>query len=72
MKFPKHVLVLATCSILVGVFAGCAWSIGEGKDHVTTNPPTKGQQLIDLKRAADQGAISPQEYATEKQRILSQ
>jgi hypothetical protein len=72
MKYLKPVLVIMTCGVLGGLFSGCAWSVGGGKDHVTNNTPTKGQQLIDLKRAADQGAINPQEYDAEKQKILSQ
>ena|GEM_PF-511521 len=34
--------------------------------------PTVGQQLLDLKKALDAGAISEQEYETEKVRILDQ
>ncbi|HEV2329151.1 MAG TPA: SHOCT domain-containing protein [Verrucomicrobiae bacterium] len=34
--------------------------------------PTVGQQLLDLKKALDAGAISEQEYETEKARILNQ
>jgi hypothetical protein len=32
---------------------------------------TKGQELIDLKRALDQGAMSQEEYDRERQTILS-
>ena len=53
-------------------------------NHITTsnpsNPtvvqqtvaPTIGQQLLDLKKAFDAGAISAQEYQTEKAKLLNQ
>ena len=34
-------------------------------------PPTTGQQLVDLKRAKDCGAINDGEYDTEKAKILN-
>jgi hypothetical protein len=37
-----------------------------------TVAPTVGQQLLDLKKALNAGAISEQEYETEKARILNQ
>ncbi len=40
---------------------GCFWSIGGGTDR-TVVEHTAGQQLTDLKRALDAGAISPEEY----------
>jgi hypothetical protein len=36
-----------------------------------TIAPTVGQQLLDLKKARDAGAITEQEYETEKAKILS-
>jgi hypothetical protein len=53
------------------VLAGCAWSIGDGKDRVTTNQPTRGQELIDLQKAKDQGAITQEEYDRQKKQILA-
>lgn len=37
-----------------------------------TITPTIGQQLLDLKKARDDGAISEQEYDTEKAKLLNQ
>ena len=37
-----------------------------------TVAPTLGQQLLDLKKARDTGAISEQEYETEKAKLLNQ
>jgi hypothetical protein len=63
--------LLVGCGVLSGVLAGCAWSIGDGKDRVTTNQPTRGQELIDLQKAKDQGAITQEEYDRQKKQILA-
>jgi hypothetical protein len=57
----------ATLALIGGLLSGCAWSIGEHKDH---SAPTRGQELMDLKRAKDTGAITEEEYQAQKQRIL--
>ena len=57
----------ATCALVGGLLSGCAWSIGEHKDH---SQPTRGQELIDLKKARDAGAITEEEYQAQKQRVL--
>lgn len=50
--------------------AGCL-SFGGGSDTSTTvNPPTTGQQLLDLKKAYDAGVISTQEYEAMRESIL--
>ncbi|HZR18603.1 MAG TPA: SHOCT domain-containing protein [Verrucomicrobiae bacterium] len=54
---------------LAGLLAGCVWSVG-GKEHVTSAQPTRGQELIDLKKARDQGAITPEEYENKRRQIL--
>lgn len=62
-------------SLLAGVaamtlLAGCETHLGGG----TTNKveqPTLGQQLIDLHRAEEAGAISEQEYQTQKAKLLN-
>ena len=38
----------------------------------TTTPPTIGQQLIDLKKARDDGAITEAEYEAEKAKLLNE
>ncbi len=42
--------------------------IGAGGKKIETQP-TLGQQLIDLKKAQDEGAISRQEYAELKDKL---
>ena len=40
--------------------------------HTITQPPTVGQQLIDLQKAKDAGAITDAEFQTEKAKFLQQ
>ena len=48
---------------------GCTWSVGSGSKNITT-PPTVGQQLVDLQKAKDAGAINDAEFQTQKAKIL--
>jgi hypothetical protein len=54
-------LLVAVCGL-----SGCI-AVG-GAEHRPA--PTKGQELIDLKRALDGGAINQQEYDATRARIL--
>jgi len=67
------VALIASLSGLLLLTPGCAWSIGGGKKETCAVPaqPTQGQQLIDLKKAKDQGVISDDEYEKAKQKILA-
>lgn len=58
--------------ILVGSMTLLLTACGGGGAHVKSEVTTvsKGQQLIDLKKAADDGAITQDEYAKEKANIL--
>jgi hypothetical protein len=60
--------------ILTVVFAttiltGCAWQVG-GDKRTTTMQPTIGQQLVDLQKAKDSGAITESEYQAQKAKLL--
>ena len=55
----------------ISLLSGCAWSVGGRKDGETIVPPTHGQELIDLKRARDQGALTDAEYENQRLKILS-
>lgn len=46
--------------------AGC----GGGDSTIKAETTTTGQQLIDLKKAYEQGAISEKEYERERKKIL--
>lgn len=48
---------------------GCAWHVGGGPKNVTAKPTT-GQQLIDLQKAKDAGAITDSEYQAQKTKVL--
>jgi len=62
-------ILFATGGLIVCLLCGCAWSVGEHKDH---SLPTRGQELIDLKKALDAGAISEDEFQSQKKRLLGQ
>ena len=66
--------ILTTMSVLTlaALLTGCAWSIGEkeGTEGPKTIQPTKGDELLDLKKAYDQGAITEQQYQDQRQRVL--
>ena len=53
------------------LLCGCAWSIGSDKPHSAVIEPTRGQELIDLQKAKDQGVITEEEYQAQKKRILN-
>ena len=68
----KRLLVL----IMIGVsamtlLAGCL-GLQLGPDSVTkTQVPTVGQQLMDLQKAKDTGAITDTEYQAQKAKLLA-
>jgi hypothetical protein len=51
------------------LFAGCSWSVGSGPKTANIIPTT-GQQLIDMQRAKDSGAITDAEYEAKKAKLL--
>ena len=60
IKMKKIISVLLVLVLLTTVVSCIA--VGSGGKKVE-NQPSLGQQLIDLKKARDEGAISAQEYA---------
>lgn len=55
---------------LVALIAGCSLELGTGSTTRIENA-TIGQQLIDLKKAKDIGALSDAEYDQERAKILN-
>ncbi len=53
-------------SVLAVFLCGCVAGIGSD----TIELPSVGQELIDLKKARDQGAINDEEYVELKQKIM--
>ncbi len=69
MKKPyvSPLIVLIAMTLL----AGCAWQVGGDKKYQKLEP-TIGQQLIDLQKARDTGAITEAEFQAEKAKMLNQ
>ena len=68
-KSLTHVLVLLTvCGLFVFGAGACGGGGADVKSEVSTT--TTGQQLMDLKKALDAGAINQQEYEKERKKIL--
>lgn len=65
------------CAIVVAlstmfVLSGCVGLQAGGGTKTQVQKPTLGQQLIDLQAARDRGAISPDEYQAQKDKLLRQ
>ena len=69
-KPKKLARILIVAAVLSGLGMGCAWSVGGGKAGTSVTQPTKGQELVDLKKARDQHAITEEEYEQQRNRIL--
>jgi len=67
MPLPKTLGILALCGFFLLGVAACG-----GGAEVTSKVSTTstGQQLMDLKKALDSGAITQQEYEKERKKIL--
>lgn len=59
--------------VLISAISLLVTACGGGGAHVRSEVTTvsKGQQLIDLKKAVNEGAITQDEYDKEKSKILS-
>jgi hypothetical protein len=67
-ELSKNLVLLVVCGILLFGVAACGGGGADVKSEITTT--TVGQQLIDLKKALDGGAITQQEYERERKKIL--
>jgi hypothetical protein len=61
-------VAVAAMTLLTGCVGGV--QLGGGTKSVV-QPPTVGQQLVDLKKAKDAGALSDEEYQAQKAKILA-
>ena len=70
----KKILIPFLIGIAAMAFStGCACDVKFGGGSTTrVYPETVGQQLVDLKKAKDCGAINQQEYDSQKAKILAQ
>jgi len=68
IAIPVALSVLAAAAIT----SGCVFSIGSHRDPCPPERQTQGQQLIDLKKAHDEGALTDAEYESAKARVLAE
>jgi len=66
MKQLFIAILLVSAMTLLG---GCVCAIDGGSKHPTIQPTT-GQQLIDLQKAKEAGAITDSEYQAKKEKLL--
>jgi hypothetical protein len=58
--------------VATALLAGCVGGLSlGGGTKTTTNAPTVGQQLVDLQKAKDAGAITDAEYQAQKAKLLA-
>lgn len=67
-SLTKALVLLVIGALLLFGAAACGGGGAEVRSEVSTT--TTGQQLIDLKKALDSGAINQQEYDKERKKIL--
>lgn len=65
----KNVLLVLVVVTLGFSLSGCG---GSSTKTTVTTTETQGQQLLDLKKAFEQGAINEKEYKRAKNEILDQ
>ena len=64
-----HLLLYLMIACAISPLTGCVASIGN-RDAGMAHGTTVGQQLIDLKKAKDAGAITEAEYQEQRTRFL--
>jgi len=69
-KLLTWMLVLVSANTLGFLASGCAWQVGGDKRGPCLVQPTRGQELIDLKRARDAGAITEDEYQAQRKKVM--
>jgi hypothetical protein len=68
VSIPR-ITALTLSVVLAAAIAGCGGGSADVKSVVSTTKT--GQQLADLKKAFDSGAITKEQYDTEKARLLT-
>jgi hypothetical protein len=73
-----HIRILAKLQLLAALLAlavaasGCILVAGNSEAKGQARPqPTLGQQLIDLKKARESGALNEADYQAQKQKLLT-
>ena len=65
-----NLLLLAALAALVVTTSGCVVALGNSGGGKGGGSATVGQQLTDLKKARDAGALSESEYEAQRQKLL--
>ena len=69
----SYILKILIGSILLFTFSSCSLPIGSHNEYnsrTTEIHTTRGQELIDLQKALDSGAITQEEYEKLKMKIM--
>jgi hypothetical protein len=66
---PTRIALIATCVAAVLSLTACGGGGADVRSEISTT--TKGQQLLDLQKAFEAGALSQQEYDRERKKLLS-
>ncbi len=67
-SLSRNLVLSALCGFLLLGVAACGGGGAEVSSQVSTT--TTGQQLMDLKKALDSGAMTQKEYDQERKKIL--
>ena len=66
----KKSFLLSSLAASAMMFTGCiGLQLGGGEKHEVNNP-TIGQQLVDLQKAKDSGALTDAEFQVQKAKVL--
>jgi Short C-terminal domain len=65
----KSLCVSVLIGLVAAMLSGCVLGAGDKSYHQEVRP-TLGQQLLDLKKAKDAGAINDAEYEAQKTKLL--
>ena len=65
----KKVCFALVCSMALLSLTACSGGGAEIRSEITTT--TKGQQLLDLKKAFDAGAMTKDEYERERLKVIN-
>lgn len=70
MKKPMTILTMSCALSAAVLLSGCVAAIGNREPQRHSAGVTLGQQLIDLQKAKESGAITDAEYQTQKAKLL--
>jgi hypothetical protein len=71
LKMPNHISVVLRFTFLAAALSCLGACGGGGRTELTNTTVSTGQQLMDLKKALDSGAISQAEYDKKRKEILA-